>query len=232
MFSRFGLTFKRYVTVTETFTAAGAGNWVAPTNLHGNSVIVECGQAGSGGDGGTNLGAGGGGGAEGTYARSTLNVVKGSTYPYVVGAAGGGAVYNTTAVGGTGGASTFLDTDGTTELVAARGAVGGGQGRFGGAAATTGSVGDSIQIGASGGTADGTVSSAGGAGGGGTAITGSPSGFTRGAGGAGGVTGSLMGKAGTSPCSGGGGGRGAGGAPAVGGNGTDGRISITYTVVR
>lgn len=221
---------KQIITVTEVFSASGT--WTAPANMYGTSATVECLQAGSGGDGGTGLGVGGGGGAEGTYARKAITTARGNSHNYTVGASGAGAAYNTAAVAGTGGASIFFDTNGSTELCKGTGAVGGGQGRTGGAAGTTGSVGDSIQIGASGGTAVNTTPSDGAAGGGSTAITGSPSGMTRGAGGIGGTS-TAPGTDGQGPGAGGGGGRGNGGATnGVGKAGFAGRVAITYQIIK
>lgn len=224
-----GLSHRRYVTVTETFTASGT--WVAPANMLGTTAIVECLQAGSSGDGGTALAQGGGGGSEGTYARKTITTARGHSHDYTVGAPGGVGAYNTNAQAPAGGASIFFDTNGTTELCRGSGALGGGQGRNGGVAASTGSVGDSIQIGSNGGTAANTAPSDGAAGAGGTAITGSPSGMARGAGGIGGVSGSPP-TAGTGKGAGGGGGRGNSATNGVGQPGSAGLVAITYTVIR
>ena len=68
---------------------ATSGNWIAPAGI--TSVQAECWGAGGGGggsDGTANSAGGGGGGAE--YARDTIAVVSGNSYPYTVGAPGSG----------------------------------------------------------------------------------------------------------------------------------------------
>ena len=68
---------------------ATSGNWTAPAGI--TSVGVECWGAGGGGGGadGTANSAGGGGGG-GEYARDTIAVTAGDSYPYTVGAPGSG----------------------------------------------------------------------------------------------------------------------------------------------
>lgn len=211
------------------------GSWVVPPGV--TEAVFECIQAGSAGDGGISLGAGGGGGSEGTYSRKLVTgLIPGTTHNVVVGQQTGTGAYSANTPGPTGDASIVYATNGSTELCAARGGVGAGQGgtvnnsRLGGAAGTSGSVGDSIQAGSSGVDAANTGSSPGGVGGGSTAITGSPTGLVRGAGGVGGVTGvnGRAGAAGSAPGGGGGGGRGGGGATAVGGPGAAGLVAISW----
>ena len=68
---------------------ATSGSWTAPAGI--TSVQAECWGAGGGGGGsdGTANSAGGGGGG-GEYARDTVAVVSGTSYPYAVGAPGSG----------------------------------------------------------------------------------------------------------------------------------------------
>lgn len=206
--------------------------WVVPPGV--TSAVFECIQAGSAGDGGITLSRGGGGGAEGTYARKLVTgLVPGTSHNVVVGQQTGTGAYSSNTPGPTGDASIVYATNGSTELCAARGGVGAGQGgttansRIGGAASTTGSVGDSLQAGASGTSAVDSGTSDGGAGGGSTAITGSPTGLTRGAGGNGASSG--QGGTGSAPGGGGGGGKGSGGATALGGPGARGIVAISWT---
>lgn len=210
------------------------GSWQVPPGV--TEYTIECIQAGSAGDGGISLGAGAGGGAEGTYARKKVtNAVPGTVHNIIVGQQTGVGAYSTNAPGPTGDASIFYAGDGSTELCAARGGVGAGQGgtvnssRFGGTAATTGSVGDSLQAGVSGDTAATGAGSSGGNGGGATPITDSPTGLVRGAGGLGGITADVTGKDGSSPGGAGGGGKGAGGATATGGRGARGIVVVSWT---
>jgi len=68
---------------------ATSGSWTAPAGI--TSVQAECwgGGGGGGGSDGTANSAGGGGGG-GEYARDTVPVVAGTSYPYTVGAPGSG----------------------------------------------------------------------------------------------------------------------------------------------
>jgi hypothetical protein len=148
---------------TETLTVSG--NWVCPAGV--TSVQVECVGAGGGGASGnlTNRGGGGGGGA---YASSTVAVVPGTSYPYVIGT--GGSNVN-------GGATSF-DTTSVIADGGKKGIVGGAGGVAGSAAASTGTTTTSGTAGTAGngntgagGAGNAGTSPGGGGSGGGTTVT-------------------------------------------------------------
>lgn len=68
--------------VQEIFSTAGTGSWICPSGV--TTVYIQL--FGSGGKGGTRTtkGAGGGGGA-GAFVSSSLSVIPGNVYSYVVG---------------------------------------------------------------------------------------------------------------------------------------------------
>lgn len=99
-------------TTTVTQTVAGSYSWLCPPGV--TSARVQCWAAGGAGGQRTTNGNGGGGGG-GEYAEeATFAVTPGTSYPYVVGAAGvtgasptngGNSTFNTTGVVANGGGS-------------------------------------------------------------------------------------------------------------------------------
>lgn len=237
---------------TEIISASGAGTWTKPTGV--TEVIVECWGAGGAGGGVSVQGpAGGGGGGGGSYARSKLTY--GSTQQSISYSVGAGGI-GTNGTGQTGGDTTWN----TNQVVAKGGTgggagvrnTGGGDSGLGGTV-QAGSVGDVVYLGEDG--VGGSVSTvfildaAGGVGGSGAASfqtallgtfdvnvgnteLGSP-------GGPNGNSGDTTPSPGFQPKyksalqAGGGGGGGAiydGGTDAIGGNGGNGLIRISYRV--
>lgn len=213
----------------EVFTSTGAGSWTCPIGV--KQVLVECwGGGGHGEDGGGTPSGGSnpGGGGGGAYAASTLNVIPGKSYAYLVGAAETDSYWVNT--------STVLAKAGT------RGS--GGIGQPGGQAAScVGTVkysgGTGANAGAGPGGGGGGAAGPAGAGGNGSSQTGGTGNNGANAGGAPGQ------NAGTSQVDGGGGGGGGnnnaiggnGGAPGGGGGGGEdsngtgarGQVRVTYT---
>ncbi len=222
---------------TETFTASTT--WVAPTGV--TSVTAEV-WGGGGGGGGQNLASdGGGGGGGGAYSKQTaITVTPGNSYTVTVGALGAGG---TSGCGGTGGDSSFVNTS----TVLAKGGVGGCNstgtppaGGLGGAAAS--GVGGTKFDGGQGEIGKNNATGVGGYGGSsaGTAAVGwsgpqtwsteiYPTASTPTGGGHGGDGGAKNAN-GVAPVSGnGGGGGGSGeGTAMTGGNGTVGKVILTY----
>ncbi|MGX7666981.1 GEVED domain-containing protein [Flavobacterium pedocola] len=206
--------------VTDNFTATGAGTWTAPPGV--NSITVEA--WGGGGHGasstGGNAGAGGGGGA---YARKVIAVTPGVTYNLFVGAGG----TSTTTDGGDSyfnNATIFLAVGGKGPATnAATGGAGG---------LATNCVADTAYNGGSGGNVVSGDSGGGGGGAGnanpgtsGSGTTAGTGGTTGGGNGGAGRTTNGSGSAGSTLAGGGGGARGANN----GGNGARGELRITYT---
>jgi len=213
----------------ETFLTAGTSTWTCPTGV--TSVQVECYGGGGAGCGVKNAidGGAGGGGAGGQYAKKQVTVVPGTDYTLVVGAGAAGSN-----IGGlTGGDSKFATT-----TVIAKGGVGAAISSFG-AGSTTGGVGDTVRAGGSGAIAGGGYSGAGGGGAGSTSAGANGVNPTGGAGG-GGQAGSGGGSRSTGTIAGRPGNQagGAGGGAwvditgsAAGGDGGDGAVVLTYTIV-
>jgi len=224
---------------TQTLTTATSSPWVCPPGV--NSISVECyGAGGAGGGSYTTAGTGaGGGGGGGAYSLRVFTVKPGNSYPFSVGVKGSGVA---AAKGGDGGPAWFL-ANGSTGCVA-KGGIGGnpglsatpGAGGAGGAAGSgygttkwSGGAGyTGVQNGVgggggegSGGAADGTTANSQ------TGASGTPGGD----GGNGGANHTV----GSAPGSGNGGGGGGAGhrntSNLAGGNGTDGQIILTYTVI-
>lgn len=222
--------------VTVTYT--NSTTWTAPANVY--SVTVEAWGGGGGGGGQDSTSDGGGGGGGGAYANSTLNVVPGTNYTVTIGARGNGGVGG---CGTAGGDSWFLNNS----TVLAQGGQPGCDapttpppGGAGGSAAA--SIGTTTFSGGNGGRGRNSNTGRGGPGGSsaGTAANGTSAPDTWStlnagaapAGGGIGGNGGDVGIDGATPGSGnGGGGGGSGeGRPQQGGNGTVGKIILTYTV--
>lgn len=150
---KFELTFNPITSFVKTYTADDS--WFCPYGV--TSVVVES-WGGGGAGGGKTANGGGGGGGGGGYAKKTVTVSPGTTYPIVVGAGGVGDTGN----GNNGGDSSFN----TTTVVAKAGSGGGGGTETSetGGAGGTGSTGDITCNGGKGG--DTTSNTCGGAGGG------------------------------------------------------------------
>lgn len=221
---------------TDSYTASGT--WTAPAGV--SSVDVEVWGGGGAGGGNQTNSDGGGGGGGGAYSKTTaIPVTPGNVYTVTVGAGGIGG----TGTGGTGGDSWFINA--TT--IRAKGGTGGAApvGGNGGVAGVGGSAAAGIGItkfsGGNGGTGRNNNTGRGGPGGSsaGTAAAGTsglvvwngtiaaapPAG-----GGIGGNGGDADRQNGYAPASGNGGG-GGGGAErnTIGGNGTPGKVALTYT---
>lgn len=114
-----GLEFKTYQ-ASQLFTASGT--FVVPTGV--NFVFVSMVGGGGGGGGGYNGNGSGAGGGGGAYViRLGVKVTAGGSYAVTVGAAGAAGADN--AVGGNGGASSFVCDEGT---LTCNGGSGGGKG--------------------------------------------------------------------------------------------------------
>lgn len=227
-----------------TYTS-GSGTWTAPANV--TSVVVEVWGGGGGGGGNTTNSDGAGGGGGGAYSQSTIAVTPGNNYAYSVGSGGAGGssgTYN----GAAGGDTYFIDS----ATVMAKGGAGGngktagtnpGTGGLGGAAAS--GVGTVKFSGGDGDNGRNNPNGQGGPGGSsaGTAADGTTTGGTQAwatvtaaappAGGGIGGNGGTQGQNGNAPASGNGGGGGGSGdvtnaGPRTGGNGTNGKIIITW----
>ncbi len=206
--------------VSQTFNASGTFNTPAGVN----KVVVECWGGGGKGGNRTNLGATGGGGG-GAYSRSVVDVTPLTGYTVTVGAGstttaaggdswfatattamakGGGSVANNTTAGATGG--TAAASIGTI--------------KFNGG---TGANGIGFVLGGGGGSSAGY----GAAGGNGLLNTGGTAPAGGGNGGAG-PTSAANGSVGAAPGSGGGGSRRDFSGSFVGGNGTVGRVVVSY----
>jgi len=231
---------------TETFTTPGQGIWTCPAGV--SSLQREMWGAGGGGGGNSVTSDGAGGGAGGGYGRNdALTVSAGNLYTYFIGTAGVGV---TSLDGTTGGDTWWIDA--TTYKVPG-GPFGGVRVANGGAGGTAILTSNAAFVGTftlktSGGNGGNGVNnnSGGGGGGGGSGgdtTSGSAGGVgTAGTGGAGGVAGTTnggiggVGGSGTAngiaPVSGNGGGGGGSGEGVVkGGDGTVGKIILTYTIV-
>ena len=238
-----------------TVTLVTSGSWTVPLGV--TSLSVEC-QGGGGGGGGASGSSGtygttGGGGGGGGYAAATAAVTPGLVFNYTVGTGGSAGAGGGTAVGGTGGTTTFV---GTGFNLSALGGTGGHCTNVdnGNALAGTGGTGAGGTLNRTGGNGSvGTVSTTswgggggGGAGNGSNGSTGGPgTGTANGgaggsvgtgtAGGNGGTgwIGSFTGGAGTAGNipSGGGGGAGSWQSNVSGGAGARGQVVLHYTVI-
>lgn len=203
-------------TGTVTLTAS-SGSWTCPAGV--TSILLQmCGGGGYGGNGISTAGNNGSGGAGGQITQSTVSVVPGNTYSYVIGAGGINATTtaptNTTFNGGI-----YVATGGG----GASGGVGGVNDFAGGHSGTNGAAGSNSSFfpGGSGGTFS---TNYGGGGGGGAGLGG-----TGGVGGNGTAGNGHNGTAASSNSgAGGGGGGGYGSLGDTGGNGGSGVIIITY----
>jgi hypothetical protein len=227
------------MSTTDTFTSSST--WTCPAFV--TAVRARCWGGGGSGGGITVLPSptslSGGGGAGGAFAETlAIPVVPGNTYTVTVGAVRTGS----TGSGAAGNDTWFLSN--TTVL--AKGGPGGtspvaaGGSGLGGAGTTTGSIGDNVFAGGSGGTglANSTSLTGPGGGGAGSGAAGSAGSGTAGGGG-GSASGGSGGNGGTTAGAGaagsvdGGGGAGAFGTVAshsfAGGNGAPGRIELEYT---
>lgn len=208
------------------FNSPGENTFFVPAGV--NSLIVEVWGAGGGGGGRTENGTGGGGGGGG-YSRSEIIVIPGSVYTVWVGAGG---------LSGINGEDSWVapTDDITNRIVLAKGGESPGintpAGGLGGSSAN--GIGTFRFSGGNGATA---AANAGGGGGSsaGIGIDGNPATDREGAnapggGGPGGDGANGNNRPGNSPFEGpGGGGGGARGANQNGGDGSDGRVSISYT---
>jgi hypothetical protein len=234
--------------MVNVFTAPGTASWDTPTNMIGNTVVVECWGAGGGGGGGP-AGSGGGGGE---YSKDPAVVVSG-TKSLTVGTAGTAGANN--GEGGTGGNTTFT---GNSVTVTAHGGTGGNHTHTPGGSGGSGSTNPTHYNGGNGGLGANALpyiyACAGGGGGGsggsgsagntGSNGTGSMGNNGRGGAGATAVTGGgpggkgggngqgSPGSAGVAPTSGpGGGGGGADDEKMIAGPGYAGKVKITYTIL-
>ncbi len=245
------------INVPLVITTPGSYMWTVPPGV--SSIKVQA--WGGGGAGGSAKSTGGtgtarsGGGAGGNYSQASVDVAPGQAYQVIVGSGGVSptdvTVSDSVDPAQQGGASVFLQSGASSELVKANGGAG-GKNAFkssggntnlsGGIGTTSGNIGDVLHAGGTGGTAVTTGDPNGGGGGGGGAGDTEPgdaaTNAQRGTGGmAGGGNGSngrgassannpaLPGQA----SSGGGGGvTAATGVTNIGGAGGDGKVIITY----
>lgn len=216
---------------TETFTASGT--WVAPAGVTSvNAEVWAGGGGGSRGSGGGNTGGGGGGGAYSI--KSTITVVPGNSYTYVVGTGGTGGVIGTPEATD-GGDSFFCNSTSNCVTIAGSAVQAGAKGGKGGVGvnahgvggASASGFGDTKYSGGDGVDGDGSIHGGGGGGGAGsTGIGGNASGATGGTG-----TSLSGGNGGNEDASGNTAGGGGGGASTGNGGagGARGQIKITYT---
>lgn len=217
---------------TVTVTASGSGTVVVPAGI--TEWQVECWGAGGAGGAATGFPAAGGGGGGGAYSRTpSMSVQSGQSYSYRVGTAGIGTLGN----GGDGERTWFMDS---TQYCASGGPGGqaGAANNFsaaGGVVIQTGSFGQLVYYGGSGGTGEANGVSGGGGGGsaginahgnaasvnGGAAVTG-------GTAGANGSTSSANGASAFSFGAGGAGGRASNSLDRLGGNGGAGKLTFTF----
>lgn len=218
---------------TQTFTTTGS--FTVPAGI--TSIRVEAWGAGGAGGGATGNPSAGGGGAGGAYVRNNaIAVTPGNTYTVTVGT---GGVGNTTSNGPSGGSSWF----GTTGTILAVGGTGGNRSTTnnntatGATAPTTGNVGGTINFyGGNGGT--GVAAGVSGGGGGASAGTGANGNaaitvtggiaVTGGTAGVNGSTASGDGADATGFGAGGAGARAGSNTDRNGGNGSNGRVIITW----
>ncbi len=201
----------------ETITDTSTTSWVCPDYVE--SVVVECWGAGGIGASRTSNGAGGGAGG-GAYAKKTISVIPGNSYPIQVGLAGGSAAVVNTYFSTSGTVLARAGTNASTNTTA---------GGAGGSSAL--SVGDIVYAGGSGGTA---VASGGGGGAGAeSTATGQNGGVpTPGTGTYPGGSGAIVeghGQSAPGVAGGGGGALRISAGVNAGGVGGDGQIRLTYT---
>lgn len=211
---------------SATVFSSGSSTWLCPAGV--TQVLAECWGAGGGG-GNNSVNSQGGGGGGGEYAAQFVAVTPGNSYPYVVGAGGGGNSGTGGGTGTAGGDSTF--TGDNSVVVRAHGGLGGFGALGSGAAGGSGSSNSTHFNGGRGGASypytGGGGSSAGTAAAGNTGGTpgaaSAPSGG--GAGGAGSGFTSNPGSNGSAP---GGGGGGANASGHAGGSGAAGQVRLTF----
>jgi hypothetical protein len=123
----------------QLFTTTGAGTWVKPAGI--TEVIVECWAGGGAGGGAPALKSAGGGGAGGYYVKKTI----------IYGSAQQSISYSVAAsvAGGTGAGANGNDTTWQTNVVVAKGGLGGSAGvnqadAPGGSSTVAGNIGDVI----------------------------------------------------------------------------------------
>jgi hypothetical protein len=197
----------------------GSGTWVAPANLIGGVVQVECTGAGGSGHAQTAGPTGGGGGGGGEYSKTNAYpVTPGNSYAFsapvaVINQAGGDATFDGSGCVGKGGAVSAGSTG------AAGGTGGTGDTKNAGGAGAAGTAGPSVGGGGGG---------SGNAAGVGTAGVASAPG-TGGATGGIGAIGAAVNTIGNSPGAGGGGGGGSLTAGQFGAKGGDALIVLTLT---
>jgi len=214
-------------------TTAGNGTWTCPSGV--TQVIVETwGAGGGGGVAGISYGVAGAG-AGGSYTKTLVTVVPGTTYNYTVGA-GGTAGTTAGAAGGLGGSSYF----GNTTAGSSTGAVVLSVGGKGGSGVTASGSPSTYTVGAAGAavttgdvypsTSSFLITNTYGAAATAATTAGVGSKGAAGAnGGAGGGSATTTGNAGTAPGGGGSGAKVSTGSAAVGGVGGNGAIAISYS---
>jgi subtilisin-like proprotein convertase family protein len=229
-----------FAQTTQTFNSSSS--WTPPAGV--TSVTIECWGAGGSGGGNSNTNDGGGGGGGGAYSKGTVTVVPGTPYTVTVGTGGNG---NSGSNGSPGGDSWFSTN---TSVMAKGGGAGLEPTGPGGVAGTGGQAsagfGNIIKFsGGNGGAGRDNSTGTGGGGGSsaGTAANGAAGAVGAGSAGAGGTApagGGNGGNGGASTSNGsdgvtpGGGGGGSGdkstfGSNRSGGDGANGRITVTYT---
>ncbi|MBK7965338.1 MAG: proprotein convertase P-domain-containing protein [Bacteroidetes bacterium] len=233
--------FSAFAQTTQTFNSSSS--WTPPAGV--TSVTIECWGAGGSGGGNSNTSDGSGGGGGGAYSKGTVTVVPGTPYTVTVGTGGNG---NSGSNGSPGGDSWFSTN---TSVMAKGGGAGletsGGNGGVGGTGGqASAGFGNIIKFsGGNGGTGRNNSTGTGGGGGSsaGTAANGANGAVGAGSAGAGGTAptgGGNGGNGGASASNGsdgitpGGGGGGSGdrstfGSNRSGGDGANGRITVTYT---
>ncbi|WP_155958850.1 GEVED domain-containing protein [Flavobacterium limnosediminis] len=224
---------------TVTVHLTTSGTWICPAGV--TSITVETWGAGGGGrTAGSNKGHVSGGGGGGAYAKSSITVVPGTSYPYTVTVGTGGTPNNN-------GGNTTITLNGVTTTAeggktsaATNTTSAGGNGGL-----ASNSIGDITRNGGNGGTGNGNSSGSGsGGGGGGGSAAGSDgpgnnggNGTSAGTGGTGGMTVASFGGAGGNGGSDNigsnatvnyGGGGGGGGDRSTSGSGMNGGITLSY----
>lgn len=230
----------------QTFSTPGSHTWECPAGVT-SLTNIECWGAGGAGGGNSTTADGGGGGGGGAYAASgSFTVTPGNVYNLFVGHGGSGVAGTN---GQTGQFSWFNNSNFVMALPGTSGArpVSGGAGangvggsatnsrgatKFAGGNGGTGVNNNSGAGGGSGGSAGST--SAGGNGGNATAGNGGTAGSAGTGGGAAGVAGggpNQAGNQGNSPGAGGSGSGDTSGAAIAGGNGANGQVKLTWSVI-
>ncbi|MEO8234988.1 MAG: GEVED domain-containing protein [Flavobacterium sp.] len=211
LFFLFATLFSFNVANSQTFTdnTPGTRNFTVPCDV--TSITIRAWGAGGAGGAADNTPNGGSGGGGGGYSTYTATVVPGQIIAYTVGTGGTGSANN----GGNGTATTIL-------AITANGGNGGGQNQ--GAIGTGGT--------ATGGAINGGTDTPGGNGSLGTILLGAAGGTCNAL--AGGTSRNTTGNGNGATNSGSGGGgalRISGGSGRNGGNGSNGQITITYTII-